>query len=630
MGGGLRILLSEQVVDKAASLALGCCVAGGLIVSGPAVSAGLSLAAVLTAFGLQKLFKDKPECEKALKRVKADMARQLFCEGEALEAEIKAALEAFDVALVPQDVFTADALHEALQAEARVVPALTAHVLADMARRDARFAPDAGMARDLAERILETAFASAADACPPFKGRANLVLAEVTLDEVRGLGAQLTSVENKVDAGNEKLDQILAFLGQSGLARAEAAGLNEAQVTTILAAFAHEGVSADQAEAQLLGSARELTELRARLLRFTNADPATAELKHQAAAAIQTGDIVRARDLVLRAAERHRRAGEELADALKMHRLSEAEALAEAAGMELSLSRLLDAAALYAQAAVTAAPFDSGAAWAHYIHQASALQKHSDLFPGLDRLREAVTVLRDRALPLTSEVDTPTDWATTQNNLGNALRILGERARGEAGLAARNDAAAAFEAALRVYTERDMPAQWATTQNNLGVALQTLGERAGGEAGLAALNDAVTAYRAALRVYTERDMPAQWAMTQHNLGNALQTIGERAGGEAGLAALNDAVTDYRAALRARTERDMPVQWATTTANLCLVQESRSQITRDPAPVCGAVGKLGRVIAVFEAMQADTYVGIARRNRAGMATLCRDLGGTCAD
>ena len=125
-------------------------------------------------------------------------------------------------------------------------------------------------------------------------------------------------------------------------------------------------------------------------------------------------------------------------------------------------------------------------------------------------------------------------------------------------------------------------------------------------------------------------MPAQWAMTQHNLGNALQTIGERAGGEAGLAALNDAVTDYRAALRARTERDMPVQWATTTANLCLVQESRSQITRDPAPVCGAVGKLGRVIAVFEAMQADTYVGIARRNRAGMATLCRDLGGTCAD
>ena len=40
-----------------------------------------------------------------------------------------------------------------------------------------------------------------------------------------------------------------------------------------------------------------------------------------------------------------------------------------------------------------------------------------------------------------------------------------------------------------------MPLDWATTQNNLGNALRTLGER---EAGTARLEEAVAAYRAAL------------------------------------------------------------------------------------------------------------------------------------
>jgi exonuclease VII small subunit len=68
----------------------------------------------------------------------------------------------------------------------------------------------------------------------------------------------------------------------------------------------------------------------------------------------------------------------------------------------------------------------------------------------------------------------PLDWAMTQNNLGNALRVLGER---ESGTARLEEAVAAYRDALQEYTRERAPLQWATTQMNLGTALSTLGER---------------------------------------------------------------------------------------------------------------------------------------------------------
>ena len=57
------------------------------------------------------------------------------------------------------------------------------------------------------------------------------------------------------------------------------------------------------------------------------------------------------------------------------------------------------------------------------------------------------------------------------------------------------------------------------TQNNLGNALKTLGER---ESGTARLEEAVAAYRAALEEWTRERVPLDWATTQNNLGNALR------------------------------------------------------------------------------------------------------------
>jgi hypothetical protein len=62
------------------------------------------------------------------------------------------------------------------------------------------------------------------------------------------------------------------------------------------------------------------------------------------------------------------------------------------------------------------------------------------------------------------------------------------------------------------------------TQNNLGTALKTLGER---ESGTETLQKAVEAFHEALKEYTRERVPLQWTVTQNNLGTALETLGER-------------------------------------------------------------------------------------------------------
>ena len=85
----------------------------------------------------------------------------------------------------------------------------------------------------------------------------------------------------------------------------------------------------------------------------------------------------------------------------------------------------------------------------------------------------------------------------------------------------------AYVEALKEYTRERVPLNWATTQNNLGNALWTLGER---ESGTERLEQAVSAYVEALKERTRERVPLDWAMTQNNLGNALRTLGERESG----------------------------------------------------------------------------------------------------
>jgi tetratricopeptide (TPR) repeat protein len=91
-----------------------------------------------------------------------------------------------------------------------------------------------------------------------------------------------------------------------------------------------------------------------------------------------------------------------------------------------------------------------------------------------------------------------------------------------------------------------VPLDWAMTQNNLGIALRTLGER---ESGTARLDDAVAAYRLALEERTRDRVPLDWAYTRENLGNVLALVAERTRDRGrmaeALACVRDAAEVYR-------------------------------------------------------------------------------------
>jgi tetratricopeptide (TPR) repeat protein len=173
------------------------------------------------------------------------------------------------------------------------------------------------------------------------------------------------------------------------------------------------------------------------------------------------------------------------------------------------------------------------------------------------------------SLTLALRTERPLDWATTQNNLGNALPTLGER---ESGTARLEEAVAAFRDALREQTRERVPLDWAVTQNNLGAALRMLSER---ESGMAWLEEAVVAYREALKEWTRERVPLQWAGTQNNLGAALRMLSER---ESGTARLEEAVAAFRDALKEQTRERVPLQWAVSFGNegvaLMLLAERR--------------------------------------------------------
>ena len=108
----------------------------------------------------------------------------------------------------------------------------------------------------------------------------------------------------------------------------------------------------------------------------------------------------------------------------------------------------------------------------------------------------------------------------TQNNLGDALRVLAS----ESGTARLEEAVAAYREALKERTRERVPLEWATTQNNLGNALVRLGIR---ESGTARLEEAVAAYRAALTERTRERVPLQWGTTQNNLTECLALLNGR-------------------------------------------------------------------------------------------------------
>ena len=238
-------------------------------------------------------------------------------------------------------------------------------------------------------------------------------------------------------------------------------------------------------------------------------DPATAALAAEAKTAIDNGRYDEADALLLRAQEQDiaaARQAEQLAhdaqQAAERRWLRAAESEGKRGDLAMTRLRYDDAAKRYAAAAGMVPSTRPDESRRYLEREAGALYQQGTergdnkaALLAIDRYRAFARAADHAAAPL--------DWAMTQNNLGNALKTLGER---ESGTARLEEAVAAYRAALEERTRDRVPLDWAMTQNNLGNALKTLGAR---ESGTARLEEAVAAWEACLTV-AESVWPPEW------------------------------------------------------------------------------------------------------------------------
>jgi tetratricopeptide (TPR) repeat protein len=285
-------------------------------------------------------------------------------------------------------------------------------------------------------------------------------------------------------------------------------------------------------------------------------NPEVPALREQASAALEIADHATARARLAQARSLVHGKRETLTGVLVGQQREEAALVFEQGRVESARLAYKQAAQLFAEAAGLLPPGDIETRWRYFTEKAHAEKAMGDEFGKNSALVEAIASYR-AVLLLVPRSEWPLQWAATQNSLGNALMILGER---ETGTARLEEAVGAFREALIEWTRVRQPLAWAATQGNLGNALTRLGER---ESGTARFEEAVAAYREAMRATIRAWAPLNWATTQNNLGTALTKLGER---ETGTARLEEAVAAYRDALMETTRGRVPLEWARTQNN----------------------------------------------------------------
>src|SRR5580704_4361588 len=372
-------------------------------------------------------------------------------------------------------------------------------------------------------------------------GHDTVINAPVTIGlNERQVGQQVSQAQKPL---TEQLEKLAAQVARDK-------GVEVAPLRGILVKLGEAGVGDEDIAKRLDEKADELIKLRADIAKLRQGPAELASYAQQAQALIDKGDFDGARAAL--------GSGQAAAHAMREQSSRyEAQFLAQDARIDHLQLAYRSAAKKYADAARLMETVDQRQQWAFVSAQAEELYNQGNEFGDNPALVEAIAVYRS-ALSLAPRSQRSLDWATTQNNLGNALYALGER---ESGTARLEEAAAAYRDALQESTRERVPLDWAMTQNNLGAALERLGER---ESGTAHLEEAIAAFRDALQEWTRERVPLDWAISQNNLGNALAVLGER---ENGTAHLEEAVAAYRDALQEWTRERAPLDWAAAQNNL---------------------------------------------------------------
>jgi len=331
----------------------------------------------------------------------------------------------------------------------------------------------------------------------------------------------------------------------------------------------------EQAKERLLKAAEELTALKLRLLRLTNDDPETRDLKVQAAAAINVGEIDYARELVLRAAERHRRAGEELAGALKLHRLLEAEAFAEVAKIEAIRANYLEAARLYEESARLSAPHDGQLSLVYRTDQADVLFQHAKIVPSAESLEQAISILESSVIGVIDQSAEKQFWKRVLSMLSAAQAMLAEMSGGGDYLELLERSISNSELLLSSIDPAVVPVEWCMVANTLGNAILTSGER-GGATFDAQMNRAIDIFREVVRLCPREAQQQLWFGANGSLGNGLHSLAIRRADHSSLGLLHEAQTFCELAAELPRETSPADRWVSARVTLALVYCDKSR------------------------------------------------------
>jgi hypothetical protein len=213
-------------------------------------------------------------------------------------------------------------------------------------------------------------------------------------------------------------------------------GFTSAAVSEFFKIVGEQNVPEDKVPTRLIEVATHFAQTRDVLAALEPDDPHAAELAQRAKQALDSGRLTEA-DALLDQAQETELAASRQADELEkkareakeLHHLNAAMLVSSRGDIALTRLQYADAAAGYLQAATLVPPGHPDEAAKYRSRQAEALYRQGDERGDNAALTASIEtwhlVLQDR-----SRERVPLDWAMTQNNLGRALVVLGERESG--------------------------------------------------------------------------------------------------------------------------------------------------------------------------------------------------------
>jgi tetratricopeptide (TPR) repeat protein len=217
-----------------------------------------------------------------------------------------------------------------------------------------------------------------------------------------------------------------------------------------------------------------------------------------------------------------------------------------------------------------------------------------------------------------NQILNPLDWSITQSNIGISLSILGEY-KDDKKLLQR--AVEVFSSALSALNLVENPIEWARTQANLGNTFAIIGEK---EENIEFLRKSLSAFSESMVVFQAEKLPFEFATIQNSAGNVLLFIGNI---NKNPKIIQQAINLHREALLIRTSARAPHAWAITQTNLGADFQSLASLTHDVNSAQDAVTAQEAALEMFTRLNNPSYITLATDNLAlARATLAELEGG----